>query len=246
MNLGKQKRRLSRFTSYLTTTLVLIILGLGGYLVFVKHRYFDIQNLQVTGTKSFVSETDLLEVAKSRAYGHNLLSFDTSEFELSLMDTFQGAREIYASKKLPNVVKIEIIEREPLAIIHNLEREHFFLIDGDGYVLGQIEPGTSNFPEISYSGAIEVGYFLEKEIVSVYFELLSSLDNEKLSASSMSVSPRYVSLYTDDSIEVLVGKDKDIPQIVSVLSDLLKQLSTEGKDVKRVDLRYDKVIVSYR
>lgn len=246
VHINRQKRRLSKLTSYLTTFLILVIVGLGSYLVFSKYRVFDIDQLEIEGAKSFVNETDLFELARKRSFGQNLLSFNSSEFEESLKETFQGAKELYVSKKLPNTLKLTVIEREPLAIIHNVEKENFYLIDEDGYVLGQVESGTTNYPKIAYSGEIEVGYFLDEEIVSIYFELLRSLDIEKISASSMSVSPRYVSLYTNDSVEVLVGKDKDIPQVISTLSNLLKQLATEGKDVKRVDLRYDKVIVSYR
>ena len=243
---GKNRRRVLRFSSYITTALIVIAILLGCYLVFLKKPVFNIKNIEVTGTRNFVSEMDLLEISKSRSYGHNILNFNIADFETSLLESFHGARAIKISKKYPSTLKLDVYEREPLAIVHDTERENFFLIDGDGYILGQIEPDTTNFPKISYSGDLEVGYFLEKEVVAIYFELLNALDNEKISASSMSAHPSYVSLYTGNSVEVFVGKDKNIAEVVSALSTLLKQLATEGRHVRRVDLRYDKVIVSYR
>jgi cell division septal protein FtsQ len=242
----RQRRKLSKLSIFITPLLVLLIIGFSGYLLFVKYRLFDINNIEVSGTKSFVNEIDLKELARMRAYDKNIFTFNSNEFKKSLLHDFQGAKDIFVSKKLPRTISINIVERIPLAITHDFQKANFFLIDEDGYVLGQIEPNTSNFPEISYEGEIEVGFFLDKEAVSIYIQLLKSIDSEKLSASSMSVRSDYVTMYIGNAIEVLVGKDKDVPKTISTLSILLKQLATEGKDVKRVDLRYDKVIVSYR
>lgn len=230
---------------FATPLLIILVLSLGLYLSFVKYPVFDIDNIEIFGTKNFVNETDLRELARTRAYGRNLFSFSSKKLRESLLKDFQGAKDLLIGKKMPSTIKITVIERVPLALIHDPELANFFLVDEDGYVLGQVEPGTTNFPEISYSGAIEVGYFLDEETVSIYFELLKAIDVEKIAASSMSVHSDHVAMYVEGAVEVFVAKDKNIPQVISTLSRLLKQLATEGKDVKRVDLRYDKVIVSY-
>ncbi|OGC47127.1 hypothetical protein A2886_00575 [candidate division WWE3 bacterium RIFCSPHIGHO2_01_FULL_42_13] len=243
---NKFRRKFARLASYITLFLVLLIIVLSGYIVFIERGAFRIQSVEVTGTKSFVSQVDVAELVKSRAFGQNILIFNSGALETSLLESFQGAKEIFVRKSFPSTLKISVIERTPAVVMYDEKKENFYLVDEEGYVLGQIEPGTTNFPEILYSGQIAVGYFLDENLVSAYFGLLQALDVEKISASSMSVHSDYVSLFIPDSIEVLVSRERNVYEAASLLSALLKQLATQGRDVKRVDLRYDKVIVSYR
>jgi hypothetical protein len=43
----------------------------------------------------------------------------------------------------------------------------------------------------------------------------------------------------------LVDRSKDLGKLIEVVSSLIKRADLEGKRVSRIDLRYDKVIVSY-
>ena len=242
----KRKRKFVKLTSYITYFLVVLITFLVIYILFIERSTFAIRNVEVEGAKSFVSAVDVAELVKSRSFGQNILLFDSGALKASLLDSFQGAKEIFVQKKFPATLRIIVVERTPAVLVYKEVQENLYLVDDEGYVLGQVAPGTSNFPKISYDGEIAVGYFLDRSLFSAYFELLHALDEEKINASSMSVQSDYISLFIPDSIEVLIGKDKDALEAASLLSALLKQLSAQGKDVKRVDLRYDKVIVSYR
>jgi hypothetical protein len=44
---------------------------------------------------------------------------------------------------------------------------------------------------------------------------------------------------------VMISSDKDIKNSIKVVASLDKELNLEGKSIKKIDLRYDKVIVSY-
>lgn len=245
-NIERIRRRFASVSKYITPLLSILVLCAFFYLIFIKFEFFNIKNMEVSGIQSFVSEIDLRELAKSRSYGKNIFVFSAKDLERSLSADFQGAKKIFVSKKLPSTIKIQVVERKPLAVIRKSSNDTHFLIDEDGYVLGQIDASVNTFPVISYEGEIEVGYFLDKKTISVYFQLLSSLDSEKISASSMSIHSNYISLFTSKNVEVLIGMYKDIKDSVVLLGKLLSQMASEGKDVKRVDLRYDKVIVSYR
>ena len=79
----------------------------------------------------------------------------------------------------------------------------------------------------------------------MYLELVNALSEHKMKVSSMSFYPKYAQLYVNEGIEALVSNDKSRSDSISILGSLLKQLQLEGKKAKKVDLRYDKVIVSY-
>lgn len=242
----RNRRKLKKLSFFITPTLIIAVFVLGFYALFYKFHYFDIHNIEVVGTKSFVSKIDLLELAKSRSYEKNIFFINTQEFSTSLKKDFQGAKNIIIKKKYPNTLIIEVEERIPLALVHNEDKENLFLVDKDGYVLGQVAPETSNFPKIFYQGEIAVGYFLDKESIEMYFWVISATDSLKLTVNAASIYDNYLIMIVEDDVEVLLGKDKDIQDSMDALATLMLQLKSQSKDVAKIDLRYDKVIVSYR
>ncbi|MBI2414694.1 FtsQ-type POTRA domain-containing protein [candidate division WWE3 bacterium] len=242
----KSNHLLAKIMHVLTPILVLLIILLAGYFVVFKLGNFYISDISVEGAKTFVSATDVLELAKNRSYNKNFFTFNIKELQDSLTKNFQGASSVYITKNLPNKIKVKIIERTPIAVVSNGKTQDYFIVDIDGYVLGIVDETKTNLPRILYQGDISVGYFLDKDSLAVYFEVLKAVDIEKLKSSSMSLHSDYLSMYIDDSVEVLIGNDKNIKKSMEVVSQLVTQLKTGGKNIQKIDLRFDKVIVSYR
>ena len=61
----------------------------------------------------------------------------------------------------------------------------------------------------------------------------------------MSFYPKHISFSLSKGESVLIGVDKNMLEAVKALGALLRQASIENKEIKRIDLRYDKVIVLF-
>ena len=223
---------------------ILITLSVRAFLQ--RSNFFHVKEVTILGTKLFVSKRDLQNVLNSSIVKRNILNVDIAKLKTSILANFQGAKDVNIKKNYPNKIVVTVKERTPIALLQSNKTNDTFIIDDDGYVLGTVANETSNLPKISYEGDVKVGYFVDKKFAPVYLELINSIDKEKLQVSSISMDEKNITLYTDDSIEVILEKAKDIGNNIRVLSSLLKQLKAEGKNAKKVDLRYDKVIVSYR
>lgn len=240
-------RRFGKVIPVIKFMLAVIAMVLFVYAVFYKFEVLNVRNIEVTGSGSFVNNTDLKEVVISKVRGKNILTVKPGQLEALLMESFQGAKDIGVTKKLPDTVVVTVQERKPLALVYTDNDDNLYLVDEGGYILGIVDENTSNLPKIYYKESeIHVGYFLDKSFVPVYLEVLESMDKEKLKASSVSVSKRSVQLIAQDSVEVLLSRSKDISESVKALAQLLQQVSAEGENLRKVDLRYDKVIVEYR
>lgn len=215
------------------------------YYFFFKLNFFDVTTTQIIGVQKYVSENDLRELLNNKVYGTNIFSIDVNKLQKNLMTTFLGAKGISISRDFPRTIIVEVEERVPLALIFNKVSEDIYMVDEDGYVLGLIEPGNNKLPKIEYDGEIRIGIFINKKMVPIYTQLMLALKDDNVLASSMSFSSSYTSLFVDDSVEVLIGNEKDKRVSISIVANLLKQLTFEGKKPKKIDLRYDKVIVSY-
>lgn len=214
--------------------------------VFFKLDYFDISDVEIKGVKNFVSSTDLNELAESRSLGKNIFLFKKRKLEESLKKDFQGAKTILIRRKLPSTLVVNVEERVALAVVKDLQ-DDYFLVDNEGYVLGKIDPSKTNLPKVNYGADISVGFILEPGLVLRFLSLLKVLDENKILVSDLTITSEHISFYIDSNdVQVLISNKKSEKESVEVLGSLLEKLSTEGKDPSLIDLRYDKVVVSYK
>ena len=245
-NAAKSKRK-----SYVQTlrTCVCIVLCaatiLAMYHFFFRSNYFTISEIRVVGAKSFVNKTDIQTVLNTTLLHTNLLLLNAKDTSELLHRNFQGGKEFIFSRFLPSTLEVKVIERVPLALVYNDSSPNYFMIDDDGYILGVVDRNQTNLPQIKYEGAVKVGEFINKELVPAYLELVSALDNEKFNVTSMSFYPKYARIYLSDSAEIFIGNDKNKTQAVKIAGQIKNQVELEKKMVNKIDLRYDKVIVSY-
>jgi cell division septal protein FtsQ len=226
-------------------TAVLLGFTFSFYYLLFRSRYFSINEVRVEGAVQFVSSTDLVEVVKGKTFGKSIFSFDTKELSDGIEETFLGAKEIVVYKVYPTTIGVRVREREPLALIYNDSSPDFFMVDEDGYVLGMVDAEKSSLPKIRYDPEIRVGYFVDRTMVPVYMELVEALNGESVKATSISFYPKYALVYIKDGPEVYFKNDRNKKESVKILNMLLKQLAVQGEKVKKVDLRYDKISVSY-
>ena len=222
--------------------LILAVLSLI-YLLFIKTNRFAITDISIQGAQTYVNSHDLEALVQNKAYGTNILLLDTSKLSKNLAQTFLGAKKIQIKRALPNKLAVVVTERAPMAVIYN--DNDYYIIDDEGYVLGVSDKNALALPKIRFEGDVKVGYFINSNLVPVYLELMSALSDQNVKASSVSFYPNYVQLYLDTSTQVLLSGTKNVEESVGTFADLYKQLGLEGKTVKKIDLRYDKVIVSY-
>jgi cell division septal protein FtsQ len=217
----------------------------GIYWVFFASGKFNINSINISGTGSYVNNQDLKTVLESKLLGSNILKLNTTMTETVLKDTFRGAKTIKLEKIYPDKINVLVTERQPLAIIYKDDSLGYFLIDDEGYILGSVDSDKTNLPKVKYEGDIKINEFIDRNIVPNYLELMSLLDSEKLSASSVSFFPKYSKIYLTNNSEIYLGNDKNKLESFKVISALLKQNMLEDKKILKIDLRYDKVIVSY-
>ncbi len=251
----KKIRKLSRSRYYLRkhldlaksvvkllTTAVIIA---GAVNLFLFSDYFSVKKIIISGTNQFVNGTDVEQIAKSNAEGSNIVRFNTADLKNNLENSLLGAKYFEVKKRYPDTINILVHERVPIAIVYQ-NTEEMFLVDEDGYVLGFTSPDNDTLPKIHFEKEIEIGLFIDKNVVPVYLQLSKLFTQEKIKVSTMSFYPDHVNFKIERGPEVFIGRHKDHREAVRAISALLKQTKLEDKELKRVDMRYDKVIVLFK
>jgi len=206
---------------------------------------FGIKHIKISGTREFVNPTDVKLIAESNAKGQNIFKFDKNSLAEKLEGNLLGAKIYHVKKVFPSTLEIAVQERTPIAILYKDNNEQFF-VDDDGYVLGYTDPGNRDLPKIKYDKEIKVGLFIDKNLVPIYLELTKLFTEREVKVSSMSFAPKHVNLYLEDGPEILVGNEKNKSEALKTVVALMKKADLEDKEVRRIDLRYDKVIVLFK
>ena len=206
---------------------------------------FTIKNIRIYGTERFVNESDLYQIVSSNAIGKNILSLDLSKLKDLTIRNFLGIKTVSVQRHFPSTLAITIQERTPLAVVYNDFSANYYIVDEDGYVLGMVSEEYEGLPRIHYDTEIKIGAFINKSVVPFYNNLMSMINDTDLKVSSVSFSSKYTKIFLDNGIEIFISQNKDLKASIETVVDILIYETSSGKSVKGIDLRYDKVIVSY-
>ncbi|MCB9824095.1 FtsQ-type POTRA domain-containing protein [Candidatus Nomurabacteria bacterium] len=232
-----------RFTAVLVSLTVICAFAVGVKKSILDEKFFNVSSYIVVGAGNYVNKDDVEQLVRANSFDQLIFRVDVSGIESRLLEIFKGGRKFTITKEYPDKLKIEVVERKPIAIISNPGSEDFFIVDDEGYLLGQVDRRAYDLPIISYNGELQVGYTLDAKVVPVYLELLKALEEKKVKATSLSITNDYVRFYSENNVEVLVSIEKNIRTSVGILTALIRQLSLGGESFNKIDLRYDKVIV---
>ena len=232
-------------TSYLLGIIVVALFLVAVYIVyrffFLTDRY-RINDIQILGAENFSNPQDLHKLTSEQVSGENLILFDPERLMPTILNNYQSIKSVTFSKDYPSTLNITVQERDPIAILKT--NDGSYLVDREGYILGYVSGDFHDLPEILFASELHVGQTIRASLVPLYVSLLSELDKKEYDASSISVDIRGVSFYLED-VFITLGSDKRIGSSIALLDDLLLQFSLEGKSAKKIDLRYDKVIVEF-
>lgn len=214
------------------------------YYITVRAKYFDVSEITVMGANRYVSETDLKEISRTYLQGKNVFSANVDELRQRMLELFRGIKDVKIYRELPNKIVVNVTERKPIAIFRSTKSKEKFIVDADGYVLGTVLE-TDDYPVIDYAQDIKVGLFINRDLVPIYTDIIKGLDGEKLVSTSLSFFDTYTKVYLSTGTEIVLSNAKSITDSLNIAKELLENLEKEKKVVKKIDLRYDKVIVSY-
>lgn len=116
---------------------LVIVLALGGlsFWIFRDHIYFHVTTVRVYGTER-VAQQELMHLAQIPS-GVSLWRIDAQHIRARLLH-HPWIRDVLVRRLFPNALELIVYERRPSAI---LASQVSYLIDSDGYILGQ--PGAA-------------------------------------------------------------------------------------------------------
>ena len=204
------------------------------------------------------SETTILEIGTYRSLVSEVMQDSTKQDKIreitKRIEDHPYVKAARVSKHYPSQIRIEIMEREPIAIVN---KDPMVLLDENGFVLPDL--GNLNnhiLPVMSNFNSDEEFYPHGKKALSVNIieciSLLSQLKEDydglydNLSEIKMSASNEIELILADQPTHIFLG-NQDIDSRINILKEFEKEL--RPKSISRysyLDIRYNNQVIAKR
>lgn len=204
------------------------------------------------------SETKVLEVSTYKSLFSKITNNKSEKINLyemiTLIESHPYVKVARVSRHYPSEIKIEIIERKPLAVVNI---EPMILLDEDGYVLPfegiqtnynlpvmnnfNMEPELYPLGELALSVKIKECIAIISRIQTNYSELYNNLSELKITSSN-----EIELILSDTPTHIYLG-NKKISSRIRTLKEFETKLKPDRmSDFSYLDMRYDNQIIVKR
>ncbi len=246
----KKKQKLSLRSIIGIGLSILFFITLIGALKWANYRQsFEVSNIRISGNK--ILEKSTYEAIVSAFEVTSINQADLRKMAQAIEENpFVKAAQV--SRHFPNKMTINIVERDPLAIINLADK---LMIDIEGVVLPNhaysnealipilsgFNPSTDLYPhgEQTFSVKVKEAVAILKQLSNGYPELY-----ENISELTLNNDEEYVIILSDRPTRVVLGKDDIITKL-----NILKNFDTalgqrQLTDFRLLDMRYKKQLVA--
>ena len=206
--------------------------------------------------KIIFSETNVLNRSNYTNLLDEFLGYRMSQIDLrkinSLIENHPYVKAARVSKRFPTKIIIEIIEREPIAI---LQIEPMMLIDNQGYVLPykdgisnynlpimtNFNPDHSLYPqgEKTLSKNVNYSIFCLKQIKESYNSLYQNISEMKMSTNN-----EMELILSDNPTRIYLGQNQLFTKINTLKQFELELKPNKLSDFSYLDMRYKNQIIA--
>jgi hypothetical protein len=209
---------------------------------------------------------EIASKVRDLSLGQHLLFFPRQLVSDKIKENYPQVHFVKIKKRLPDKLSFELTSRNPVAA---LARELFsepgatlsgelknpkfsltgtyYLIDQEGIVIQKVD-ANPNLPLILVKNDLQtkVGEKIAQEEVQKTIEILMGMKLRLLEPKvSRPVSFREIEIWLENEILVLFDGQKDIGVQLDSLQFIYSRSKIEGKQIKKIDLRFDKPVVLY-
>lgn len=216
------------------------------YLIFFS-SFFQIREIKISGnlevrTKE-IEDLVLTQISKNIIFFPNrsIFLFDSKKVSQSILDSFPQIEKANFKKNFPDKLKLEIKERNGLAIF--CQAEKCFLIDGEGIIFKEISSQQEFRIESLKEDQIKLGRrIIEKELLSKILSIKDKLDKDfKIPLEKIAIlSDERINVKTLEGWEIYFNPKKDIDwQLVKLKAVLDEEVPPQRrKDLEYIELRF--------
>ena len=199
---------------------------------FLTNNGFKIENILISGTRNLSNNyvKDIIEIYKHES----ILNIDLSSIYNKIKQN-SWVKEVSIERVLPNIIKIKILENQPIAIWQNKKNNKLITANGDIIFDGNVNDFKNDFPIIKGKKSVE-------NIFSILKILKTNQNFSKNIWSLTFINERRWDLHFNQGLVVRLPS-KDIKKAWQKIIKLQKNYNVLNLRLTEIDLRNPKQIL---
>ena len=226
---------------FLILFLLLCSLSFAG--LFFANQFFLIKNIEIVSDKKF-SLTN-----KKELINKNLIFANRDKIAKKIIKENFPIEIATVEKIWPSTLKISISFYEPC--ISMVVNNGFFELSCDGRILKKTKDVPQYLPVINYyqklnSGSFQTGDWIDYEDIKKVLFFVQRLKEINLTALTIDIKGQDMLVFNlIDGKQIIFSNSKDNNTQNYQLELIIKQFKIEGKEFKKINLRFNKPIISF-
>ncbi|MDD3303629.1 MAG: FtsQ-type POTRA domain-containing protein [Clostridia bacterium] len=210
---------------------------------------FNVKEVELVGTERYAKEEVMtkLDINMDKNIFIQFFSYEKDKIE-----EFSFLDDVKVTMKLPNKIQIKTSERIPMYLAYDKEKNKFFKIDKDGYILeeGKIEEKTKEqmlLYGVTFADEVVFGEKINEidySKIVTYLSIKKEYDKSKIDkeVTKVSFENSLTTLTLDDKLIVKFPNEIDLKYKMNFLKGIIEKLPSESVGV--IDMTKSKPIFS--
>ncbi len=232
----------------------LLIITTAAYF-FLFNKYFKINNITISGNKEIKTEKILLalneEIFAQKIFFiipcGNYWLIKEKYLEFLLKEKF-NLDNIKIIKKYPNVLNIEIAEKQPKFIL--IINDKYNLLDKQGFIIKETNESdldTLNYLPQILSNYKSIDFLPNVNNIKIIDTICDFLKNSGQRCRLSANDEKYQIIASFQDFKIYFDLNKDINEQIGKLNKILKnEIINNISDLEYIDMKFDKVYYKYK
>jgi len=229
---------------YRRKILIILLILFPILIVYVFPRAVKIDRIECANQYGICNE-DLMD--KLNAAGSGNLH-DSKETIVELLKNDSTITDFSVQYKLPNVLRINVIDKNPKYAISNMDAKLIAIVDGSGEIVGFTE--NTNLPQVTLDTRLpNVGDSIDENTIFALKLVYGVRLSNKIADAKIERNNLFITL--EDGVKVIFPTSGDVEILLGSANLLLSRLNVITKDTKientekisEIDLRFNNPVV---
>ena len=230
----KKKRKVARII------LFFVIFGamIAGVYLLLTLKAFNLENVELNETTKY-SKEDIVNKAGIEVGKNIFIEYFTSDRKA--VTTLPYVESIKLKLKLPNGIKIDVVERTCKYFAYDKDNNKFFSLSDDGYILEEVDINSKKNDEILLTGVtFDDEVMLGKKIndtdlskIEIYKKIEKEFKKDEISGKITKVSfeNSLTTITINDKLNIIFPNDTDLEYKMVFLKTILQSIAEDSVGV---------------
>lgn len=212
-------------------------------ILFFINQFFLIKKVELISDKKF------LLANKDELINKNLIFINQDKIAKKIILENSLLRQVVVNKVWPVTLKVTVYFYDPMAAL--IVNQGFFNLSADGRILSKIKDGQPSLPIINYyqklnSNSFQTGDWIDYKDIRQTLFFIDKLKQINLVPLTIDIKGQDMLVFNLNGDKKIVFSNKKEKELQDYqLEFIIRQFKIEGKEFKKIDLRFNKPIIEF-